>query len=188
MTKPSLFDNEDLHALEEEMADVIPLPQGTITPYRHRPPPRPIAQPDYLRERHEWEDTELSEQDLITEEWLSYARPGIQKKLLSDLKRGFLELELSLDLHGFRVQPALETLERFLAICQQRRARCVHIIHGKGHGSEERQPILKQKLNYWLRLRKDVLAFCSATRRDGGNGALYVLLKHLPGSRNRPHG
>ena len=38
--------------------------------------------------------------------------------------------------------------------------------------------MLKQKVNYWLRLRDEVLAFCSATRRDGGSGAVYVLLRN----------
>lgn len=38
-------------------------------------------------------------------------------------------------------------------------------------------PVLKQKVNLWLRQRQDVLAFCSALRRDGGTGALYVLLR-----------
>ena len=56
--------------------------------------------------------------------------------------------------------------------------RCAHIIHGKGYRSGERQPVLKRKVNYWLRLRPDVLAFCSATPRDGGTGAVYVLLRN----------
>lgn len=34
------------------------------------------------------------------------------------------------------------------------------------------------EVNYWLRLRPEVLAFCSATRRDGGTGAVYVLLRN----------
>ena len=56
--------------------------------------------------------------------------------------------------------------------------RCVRIIHGKGSRSEEGQPVLKHKVNYWLRCRDEVLAFTSATGRDGGTGALYVLLRN----------
>ena len=56
------------------------------------------------------------------------------------------------------------------------------IIHGKGQGSKDQQPILKQKTNQWLRQRDEVLAFCSAPRWNGGTGATYVLLsrKHRP--------
>ncbi|MEE9156926.1 MAG: Smr/MutS family protein, partial [Gammaproteobacteria bacterium] len=38
-------------------------------------------------------------------------------------------------------------------------------------------PVLKNKLNNWLRQRDEVLAFCSTRPVDGGTGAVYVLLK-----------
>jgi DNA-nicking Smr family endonuclease len=50
-------------------------------------------------------------------------------------------------------------------------------VHGKGNGSWQKQPVLKNKLNQWLRQRDEVLAFCSARPCDGGTGAIYVLLK-----------
>jgi DNA-nicking Smr family endonuclease len=53
----------------------------------------------------------------------------------------------------------------------------VRIIHGKGHGSHQKRPVLKQYVNHWLRQRDEVLAFCSARQVDGGTGAVYVLLK-----------
>jgi DNA-nicking Smr family endonuclease len=53
----------------------------------------------------------------------------------------------------------------------------VRIIHGKGHGSHQRKPVLKGKVDHWLRQRRDVLAFCSARQADGGTGAVYVLLR-----------
>jgi DNA-nicking Smr family endonuclease len=53
----------------------------------------------------------------------------------------------------------------------------VRIIHGKGNGSRHRGPVLKQKINHWLRQRDEVLAFCSARPMDGGTGAIYVLLR-----------
>ena len=48
-------------------------------------------------------------------------------------------------------------------------------------GMTEQQPILKQKVNQWLRQRAEVLAFCSAPRFDGGTGAVYVLLSRKGG-------
>ena len=55
--------------------------------------------------------------------------------------------------------------------------RCVRIIHGKGHGSKNREPVLKVKLRNWLMPRDEVLAFCQAPAHEGGSGALLVLLK-----------
>jgi DNA-nicking Smr family endonuclease len=53
----------------------------------------------------------------------------------------------------------------------------VRIIHGKGLSSAGKLPVLKGKVDAWLRQMDAVLAFCSARRNDGGTGALYVLLK-----------
>jgi DNA-nicking Smr family endonuclease len=53
----------------------------------------------------------------------------------------------------------------------------VRIIHGKGKSSEGKLPVLKGKVNSWLRQKGEVLAFCSARPNDGGTGAVYVLLK-----------
>ena len=48
----------------------------------------------------------------------------------------------------------------------------VKIVHGKGS-----EAILKTCINGWLRQLPEVLAFCSAPPKDGGNGAVLVLLK-----------
>jgi DNA-nicking Smr family endonuclease len=107
----------------------------------------------------------------------------VQKRLLADLQRGHLEVELELDLHGLTAAHAERVLEEFLRDCARRGVRCALIVHGKGSRSAQRQPVLKSKVNYWLRLYEGVLAFCSATRRDGGTGALYLLLRNPQKSR-----
>jgi DNA-nicking Smr family endonuclease len=55
--------------------------------------------------------------------------------------------------------------------------RCVRIVHGKGLGSRNREPVLKGKVRKWLTLRDEVLAFCQAPAPQGGSGAVLVLLK-----------
>ena len=159
-----------------EVRDTEPLTLALPEPWRRRPTPFPIAQPpDALADE---EVSGLSEAQVETHEYLLYAKPGVQKRILADLQRGAIPRELELDLHGLTVVFAAQLCKEFLADCIQHRVRCAHIIHGKGYGSEERQPVLKRKVNYWLRLRSDVLAFCSATPREGGTGALYVLLRN----------
>ena len=61
--------------------------------------------------------------------------------------------------------------------CGQARQRCVRIIHGKGLGSVNKEPVLKSKVRNWLVQKEEVIAFCQAAAADGGSGALVVLLK-----------
>jgi DNA-nicking Smr family endonuclease len=164
------------------VADAEPIDHDRAEPYRRRLPPVPRPRPRDLEE--EDEISSISEAEVTTHDYLEFARPGVQKRLMQDLQRGYLEVTLEVDLHGLTVDLAHETLRDFLSECAARRVRCARIIHGKGTASG--QPILKRKVNYWLRLRRDVLAFCSATRRDGGTGAVYVLLRNpAKGKRER---
>ncbi len=156
--------------------DAQPLDHDLAEPYRRRPPPLPIEQPADLADPEDPQG--LSEAEVETQDFLLFARPGVQNRVVHDLQRGYLEVEIEFDLHGLRVEVARRVLIEFLDHCARQRVRCARIIHGKGIGSAGRQPVLKCKVNYWLRLRPEVLAFCSATRRDGGTGALYVLLRN----------
>ena len=168
-------DPADLELFRTEVQDAQPLaPQGP-EPYRRRPPPIPRPRPAPLPEDG---GTTLSESEVETQEFLLFTRPGLQQRVLADLKRGAIEVGLEVDLHGLTVEVARRVLAEFLTECGHRRVRCARNIHGKGIRSSERQPVLKQKVNYWLRLHLEVLAFCSATRRDGGTGAVYVLLRN----------
>jgi DNA-nicking Smr family endonuclease len=158
-----------------EVEDAKPLRQEHAEPYRRRPPPVPRPQP---AEPDPNEMTGLSEHEVETPDYLLYTRPGVQHRVVGQLQRGEIAIGLELDLHGLTTEQAHHCLREFLAECRDRRVRCARIIHGKGYRSGERQPVLKCKVNYWLRLRREVLAFCSAPRRDGGTGAVYVLLRN----------
>ncbi|MCU0971274.1 MAG: Smr/MutS family endonuclease [Gammaproteobacteria bacterium] len=155
----------------EAVGDVSPLTQDRPEPFKPRRRPVPLNLPT-----GEDEDDGLADVDGDTPEFLDFVRPGIQRRLYDELRRGLLPPEASLDLHGMRVSDARGALLRFLGQSTDQRRRCVRIVHGKGYGSQERQPVLKQKLNRWLQQRAEVLAFCSAPRWDGGTGAAYVLL------------
>jgi DNA-nicking Smr family endonuclease len=175
---------DEAKLLKEALQDVRPLSHDRVEPFRRRLPARPLQLDDGS---HETEERDLySDNEIEATDELYFARPGIQDRVVRELRRGHLEIGLELDLHGLTVRHAREDLNRFLEECQRRDIRCIRIIHGKGYGSEDRQPVLKQKLNLWLRQREDVLAFTSATRRDGGTGAAYVLLRN-PQPRERRH-
>lgn len=115
--------------------------------------------------------------EVAAEEYLLFSRSGVQQRQLQRLRRGQLPVGAELDMHGLTTASARGALAAFIAHSRDRRVRCVRIIHGKGYGSGASAPVLKNRLNIWLRQHRDVLAFCSAPARDGGTGALYVLLR-----------
>jgi DNA-nicking Smr family endonuclease len=159
----------DLELFRQHVQDAEPILHDHVEPNRRRPPPIPRPRPIEWREagmRH------LSESEIETHDFLLFSRPGVQRRLVAELQRGGMEIGLELDLHGLHADHARELLGQFLAECGRRRIRCALIIHGKGHRSSGRQPILKQKVNYWLRLHEEVLAFCSAARSIRGTASL----------------
>ena len=112
-----------------------------------------------------------------TEEALFFAKPGIARSLIRKLKKGLLPSEASVDLHGLSVDQAREVMQQFLSDAIIYKYTYIHIIHGKGKLAPELKPKLKNMVNDWLRQCPFVLAFCSTLPKDGGSGAVYVLLK-----------
>ena len=161
---------------------------GTVAPLRsidkavHRPPqPEPIARQHLADEQAALAQSlsdEFSIESLLeTDEGLSYARTGIGQETVRKLRRGHWVIQAQLDLHGMRTDEAREALAEFLRNAGRRGLRCVRVIHGKGLGSVNREPVLKKKVRNWLVQKEEVLAFCQARAADGGAGAVMVLLK-----------
>ncbi len=112
-----------------------------------------------------------------TGEELAYRTASVSLASFRKLRRGRLSVMAEADLHGLNVSEAKRHLREFLAEAHQRRWQCVRIIHGKGKRSGQRGPVLRNKVDRWLRQWSEVLAFCSARPVDGGTGAVYVLLR-----------
>ena len=54
------------------------------------------------------------------------------------------------------------------------------VVTGRGLHSKDQLPVLKEGVQQWLtrgRATKQVLGFCTARPKDGGAGAVYVLLR-----------
>ena len=155
-----------------------PIKQDRITPYRQGR--RPVPEKS-LEDDQQVMDSLLSDEyepaDVETGEELLFRRSGIQNTVMRKLRRGQYSIEAELDLHRKTSPQARELLSRFLTNAALQGCRCVRIIHGKGLGSAGNVPVLKNKVNSWLRQKDEVLAFSSAIPRDGGTGAVYVLLK-----------
>ncbi|WP_293776494.1 Smr/MutS family protein [uncultured Oxalicibacterium sp.] len=169
-------------------ADLFRASIGNITPLKPSEkilhtatPPSPIARQHLADEqaalRESLSDEFTVESLLDTDESLSYARNGIGPDVLRKLRRGHWVIQSELDLHGMRTDEAREALGGFLRQAVKRGQRCVRVIHGKGLGSINREPVLKKKVRNWLAQKDEVIAFCQARANDGGAGALVVLLR-----------
>lgn len=175
--KKTTHDADDLAAFQEAMHGVKPLKKSTkveaaAPPTPHRRRARPLDE----EEERGFEFSDYEKLPLVaSDETIFFAKSGIQHKILRNLRQGQYNAEATLDLHGHTVLEARQLLSDFLLYCKKQRLRHVIIIHGKGR--ENRMPILKNKLNHWLRQADNILAFCSATVKDGHSGALYVLLR-----------
>ncbi len=113
----------------------------------------------------------------------------IDHKTYERFKKGKMPIEARLDLHGLTQDNAHETLLPFIEQAYQYGKRMILIVTGKGtpKGKEtsrawyEPEPgILRRMLPVWLEkepLGQYVLKYTQAQRKDGGDGAFYVLLK-----------
>lgn len=173
--------NKDLESedslFKQALDDVRPISQDRVTPYQTKKKAIPSKR---IEDDQDVMDSLLSDhvsEEIESGEELLFQRPGIQNHVMRKLRKGNYSIEAQLDLHRMIVPEARESLVDFLVNARKHGLRCVRVIHGKGLGSPDKLPVLKGKVNSWLKQRDDVLAFCSAPRHDGGTGAVYILLK-----------
>ncbi len=118
----------------------------------------------------------------LSEEYLRGFVRGLDSKIFQQLKAGSLSVEGHLDLHGQNADQAHDALLFFMRESYLAGKRVVLVIPGRGKNSPGGLGILRTEIQSWLTrepLRRIVLAFCTAQPRDGGTGALYVLLRKI---------
>lgn len=168
---------------KQAVKDARPLPNEVKHARLHHAPkkPKPIPKQFILDEQQALADS-LSDHyipahELETGEELLYLREGHSPDILSKLRRGHWVVQAVIDLHGLISDEARLYVATFLNDCKKRGLRCVRIVHGKGLGSRNKEPVLKHKLRNWLVQRDEVIAYAQARKTDGGSGAVIVLLK-----------
>jgi DNA-nicking Smr family endonuclease len=190
-TPPPPPDDEQLFA--QAMADTRPLGQRT---QRREPPEKardfPMPRPYHEREEEEVMHAlqELVDGDITfaieeTDEYIEGMVEGLDPAILRKLRRGEYSIQDDLDLHGSTREEARAKVAAFLLRAIADGKRCVLVVHGRGLGSKDRVPVLKNSLAQWFThgsLRKKVLAFATAQPCDGGAGAVYVLLRKSRGN------
>ena len=176
---PNSSSDDDVGLFRRLMGDARPLRQTGTAP-EHRP--KVSARARFARQDEkaallESLEADIDETETGAGESLHFHRPSVGRRTMRQLARGYFSVQDEIDLHGMAVPEAKNALHDFIADCDQHGLTCIRIVHGKGLGSGDRGPVLKAKVNKWLRRWDAVLAFVSARQIDGGTGAVYVLLR-----------
>ncbi|GAB6070244.1 hypothetical protein JCM30760_13410 [Thiomicrorhabdus hydrogeniphila] len=108
---------------------------------------------------------------------LLYYQKGLRIQEISKLKKGEFSIQNCLDLHGLTMDLAENEIIAFLNQASHEKLRHIRIIHGKGYNSNDEFPALKNLVNLILRKTSNVIAFASAPEKQGGTGAVNILLK-----------
>ena len=177
--KISVKPAEDSSLFREAVKDVKPITATEKQTFKIKPKPVPLQ---FIRDEQQALVDSLSDHyipahELETGEELLYLRDGHSPDILRKLRRGHWVIQAKIDLHGLISDEARQYVSSFISDCKKRGVRCVRIVHGKGLGSKNREPILKNKLRGWLMQKDEVIAYAEAKKQDGGSGAVIVLLK-----------
>ncbi len=197
-------DNEPLEPVPSEQSSEVPSDEEafaaamegvTRLPWRDltSTSQQPVDPPPDARRSEEWQLMQDALNGIPTpsvldhpeyiEGWIGVAG----RRYLPKLRDGLFSIQAQLDLHGLGREEARRTVEEFVARMAALRPCCVKIIHGRGINSPNEQGVLKQLLQLWLstrRMSRHVVAYASAPFKDGGVGAIYVLLRG-PGRSRR---
>ena len=176
--------SDDNTQFEDFLDNIRPLKQKNVI---HRPSARSVFKQKNKNTQYPVTNREIESAqndflvdtlnaDVLPSDTLSYMRSGLQYSAFKKLKQGRMTISSHLDLHGYIKDQARVALVQFITQASQSGCRCVLIIHGKGMRSPDQQAILKTQVAHWLTQFEEVLAFHSAQPKDGGVGAVYVLL------------
>ncbi len=127
------------------------------------------------KDKKDWEDF-LSKSEKLPDKDFK-----LEKKKVPQVKH--------IDLHGFTLEQANNTIEKFIDECYQNNVSKIIVVTGKGlHSNVEKDPYVSKDLSILkysipeyiennLELMKKILEIKDAKIEDGGSGAFYIFLR-----------
>ncbi|MDR1872178.1 MAG: Smr/MutS family protein [Deltaproteobacteria bacterium] len=182
-----MSEGEEQWLFAQEMADVTPLKD----PAKRLPPEPPTAN-SFKSLDPPNEDALVLEalNDLVegriefdlrySDEYVEGKAKDLSPEDMDKLRLGQIPYQDVLDLHELSLSQAEVAIEKFVLKSISLRRACVLLVHGRGHRSKDKVPVLKRNLENLLlrsRIRKRIQAFVTAQPVDGGPGSSYVLLR-----------
>jgi DNA-nicking Smr family endonuclease len=187
---------EDEESFHRMMAGVVPLgeakamrlPKGAADASQKRP--KPTVEELATRARTEAEEVHEHLRRLVgggtrfevqdDGRRVEGRRVDVPPQVVRSLRRGAVPIDARLDLHGLGAGEAQTEVATFLREKHARGERCVLVIHGKGERLPTGKGVLRGEIAAWLsqgKASEHVAAFATAVDEDGGEGAVYVLLR-----------
>ena len=173
---------EERELFESTVADSVPLGQKRAKKKRADSAPKPAVPAETKKHLHPKSATTR--------------RSGIDGNTADRLRRGLIEPQARLDLHGLTLKDAHRALVTFVRAAHARRLRLILVVTGKGGGSRaihtepfdleldmSRRGVLRTLTPRWLKepgLAELIVHAAESNRRHGGSGALYVYLRKHP--------
>lgn len=184
ITPPSKVDGNlsDKEAFESAMGQVRPLGWSAAPlnlPQAFEIPVWSDSESEALAELESFVAGRGEIDPFATGEGVEGATSRSNERFLPRLRNGDFSVQDHLDLHGLDARDARQELAMFLRGAQHKGHSCVRVVHGRGKHSPDEPSIVKREVTRFLasrKVRRTVIAFASARWKDGGSGAVYVLL------------
>ncbi len=110
---------------------------------------------------------------------LEYVAYEVDRRVLSLLDETPFPAQYEIDLHGYTVDEAAHAITALFETIRELRLTHIRITHGVGRHSKAGRPLLKAYVNRWLKNNRDIVAFASARRSDGGAGVIHAVTSGL---------
>jgi len=173
--------DQESNLFKQEVSDVVPLKQEKVEVIKSKSTPSEAQ----LKSREAATQTQKKDANGLTLEEVEAVGPhdiigfkldGVQDGVYKKLRLGKYDVHAVLDLHRRTLKHARQEVFEFIRESVEHDLRTVMILHGKGEFSDP-PALLKSYVNCWLPEMNEVLAFHSATKHQGGTGAVVVLLR-----------
>ena len=127
------------------------------------------------KDKKDWEDFLSKREKLPNKDF------KLERKKIPNIKH--------IDLHGFTLEQANKTIEKFIEDCYQNSVSKIIVVTGKGlHSNVEKDPYVSKDLSILkysvpeyiennLELMKRIIEIKDAEIEDGGSGAFYIFLR-----------
>ena len=105
----------------------------------------------------------------------TYRSPSTPHQTLHQLKHGHFTIDETILLRGLTLSQAQSEIKHLLS--RTPKQTCYLLVHGKGQRSENNVGKIKQLLHKSFMHNPQINAYCPAQAKDGGEGAMYVLIR-----------
>lgn len=134
------------------------------------------------KEKYSDSDTQESVKILNTQNKIIHKNQslGIDYNTDKKLRLGKYNIDLTVDFHGKTLDEAFDSLIYHINFAYNNNLRCILFITGKGNNSEHGRETIKSSFEHWINhpsISDKIIKYTNATQKDGGSGAVYVLLK-----------